>query len=204
MDEECKPGGSAYRLRSDLWHNTKQGNMTLDDFYNKIERLWFVQFQLWGAQSISQRCLPVQSEQSRHYTVSDWAAVKRRCQSLKLQPSAYKELSKDNQTKQGNRTVSVHQYKHWCKCFCQLTSPSENTSDSKEVSKAKRQPKMQPGQTSSSSHHNPTKRVVHHGKTTRASKTSSLKVIAHNVVISSTKTTSDAQWADINVRYVQR
>ena len=42
LDEECKPGGSAYRLRSDLWHNTKQGNMTLDDFYNKIERLWFV------------------------------------------------------------------------------------------------------------------------------------------------------------------
>ena len=39
LDEECKPGGSAYRLRSDLWHNTKQGNMTLDDFYNKIERL---------------------------------------------------------------------------------------------------------------------------------------------------------------------
>ena len=28
LDEECKPGGSAYRLRSDLWHNTKQGNMT--------------------------------------------------------------------------------------------------------------------------------------------------------------------------------
>ena len=23
LDEECKPGGSAYRLRSDLWHNTK-------------------------------------------------------------------------------------------------------------------------------------------------------------------------------------
>ena len=39
LDEECKPGGSAYRSRSDLWHNTKQGNMTLDDFYNKIERL---------------------------------------------------------------------------------------------------------------------------------------------------------------------
>ena len=39
LDEECKPGGSAYRLRSDVWHNTKQGNMTLDDFYNKIERL---------------------------------------------------------------------------------------------------------------------------------------------------------------------
>ena len=37
LDEECKPGGSAYRSRSDLWHNTKQGNMTLDDFYNKIE-----------------------------------------------------------------------------------------------------------------------------------------------------------------------
>ena len=39
LDEECKPGGSAYRSRSDLWHNTKQGNMTPDDFYNKIERL---------------------------------------------------------------------------------------------------------------------------------------------------------------------
>ena len=39
LDEECKPGGSAYRSRSDLWHNTKQGNMTLDDFYNKIKRL---------------------------------------------------------------------------------------------------------------------------------------------------------------------
>ena len=39
LDEECKPGDSAYRSRSDLWHNTKQGNMTLDDFYNKIERL---------------------------------------------------------------------------------------------------------------------------------------------------------------------
>ena len=39
LDDECKPGGSAYRSRSDLWHNTKQGNMTLDDFYNKIERL---------------------------------------------------------------------------------------------------------------------------------------------------------------------
>ena len=23
LDEECKPGGSAYRSRSDLWHNTK-------------------------------------------------------------------------------------------------------------------------------------------------------------------------------------
>ena len=32
LDEECKPGGSAYRSRSDLWHNTKQGYMTLDDF----------------------------------------------------------------------------------------------------------------------------------------------------------------------------
>ena len=39
LDEECKPGGSAYRSRSDLWHNTKQGNMTLDGFYNKFERL---------------------------------------------------------------------------------------------------------------------------------------------------------------------
>ena len=39
LHEKCKPGGSAYRLRSDLWHNTKQGNMTLDDFYNKTERL---------------------------------------------------------------------------------------------------------------------------------------------------------------------
>ena len=39
LDEECKHGGSAYRSRFDLWHNTKQGNMTLDDFYNKIERL---------------------------------------------------------------------------------------------------------------------------------------------------------------------
>ena len=39
LDEECKPGGSAYRSRSDLWRNTKQGNMTLDDFYNKMERL---------------------------------------------------------------------------------------------------------------------------------------------------------------------
>ena len=39
LDEESKPGGSAYRSRSDLWHNTKQGNMTLDDFYNKIKRL---------------------------------------------------------------------------------------------------------------------------------------------------------------------
>ena len=39
MDEECKPGGSAYRSRFDLWHNTKQGNMVLDDFYNNIERL---------------------------------------------------------------------------------------------------------------------------------------------------------------------
>ena len=38
LDEECKPGASANRLRSDLWHNTKQGNMTLDDFYNKIEK----------------------------------------------------------------------------------------------------------------------------------------------------------------------
>ena len=38
LDEECKPGGSTYRSRSDLWHNTNQGNMTLDDFYNKIER----------------------------------------------------------------------------------------------------------------------------------------------------------------------
>ena len=37
LDEECKPGGNAYRSRSDLWHNTKQGNMTLDDFYNKIK-----------------------------------------------------------------------------------------------------------------------------------------------------------------------
>ena len=42
LDEECKPGGSVYRSRSDLWHNTKQANMTLDDFYSKIERLWFV------------------------------------------------------------------------------------------------------------------------------------------------------------------
>ena len=39
LDEECKPGVSAYRSRLDLWHNTKQGYMTLDDFYNKIERL---------------------------------------------------------------------------------------------------------------------------------------------------------------------
>ena len=37
LDEECKPGGSAYRLRSDLWHNTKQGNMTLDDFTIKSQ-----------------------------------------------------------------------------------------------------------------------------------------------------------------------
>ena len=43
LDEECKPGGSAYRSRSDLWHNTKQGNMTLDDFYNKIERICYKQ-----------------------------------------------------------------------------------------------------------------------------------------------------------------
>ena len=40
LDEECKSGGSAYRSRSNLWHNTKQGNMTLDDFYNKIKRLY--------------------------------------------------------------------------------------------------------------------------------------------------------------------
>ena len=105
LNEECKLGGSAYRSRADLWHNTKQSNMTLDDFYNKIKRLWFVQFQPWGAQSISQGCLSVQFEQSRHYTMSDWAVVKRRCQSLKLQPPAYQELSKDYQAKQGNRTI---------------------------------------------------------------------------------------------------
>ena len=39
LNEECKPGGSAYRSRDDLWHNTKQCNMALDDFYNKIKRL---------------------------------------------------------------------------------------------------------------------------------------------------------------------
>ena len=65
-------------------------------------------------------------------------------------------------------------------------SIQENTSDSKEVSKAKRQPKGAASQTSSSSHHNPAKRVSHHGKTTRASRTSSLKVIAHDVVILNT------------------
>ena len=48
-------------------------------------------------------------------------------------------------------------------------------------------------QTSNSSHHGPAKRVVHHGKTTRANRTLNPKVIAHDVVISSTKTTSDAQ-----------
>ena len=48
-------------------------------------------------------------------------------------------------------------------------------------------------QTSSSSHHNPAKRVVLHGKTTRESKILSLKVIAHDVVILNTKTTSGAQ-----------
>ena len=45
----------------------------------------------------------------------------------------------------------------------------------------------------SRSHHNPAKTVVHHGKTTRASRTSSLNMIAHDVVILNTKTTSDAQ-----------
>ena len=39
LHEECKPGGSAHRSRSDLRHNTKQGNMTLDNFYNEIKRL---------------------------------------------------------------------------------------------------------------------------------------------------------------------
>ena len=37
------------------------------------------------------------------------------------------------------------------------------------------------------------KEFVHHGKTTRANRTLNPKVIVHDVVISSTKTASDAQ-----------
>ena len=107
----------------------------LDDFYNKIKRLWFVQFQPWGAQSISQGYLSVQFEQSRHYTMSDWAVVKRRYQSLKLQPPVYQELSKDYRAKQGNRTVFVHQYKHWWKCLNQVIKTAHKN-QWKEVPKA--------------------------------------------------------------------
>ena len=63
----------------------------------------------------------------------------------------------------------------------------------KRSTKSQKATKNAISQTSNSSHHNPAKRVVHHGKTTRANTTLNPKVIAHDVVISSTKAASDAQ-----------
>ena len=63
--------------------------------------MWFMQLQPWGAQSISQRCLSAQSEQSRHNTMSDWAAVKRRCQSLKVQSRSSVTCSQEDHSRQG-------------------------------------------------------------------------------------------------------
>ena len=74
-----------------------------------------------------------------------------------------------------------------------LLHHQQNTSDLKRSIKSQKATKNATSQTSSSSHHNPAKRVVHHGKTIRANRTQNLKVIAHDVVISSTKTASDAQ-----------
>ena len=64
--------------------------------------MWFVQFQPWGAQSISQRCLSAQSEQSRHNTMSDWATVKRRHQSLKVQSRSSVTCSQEDHSRQGH------------------------------------------------------------------------------------------------------
>ena len=47
-------------------------------------------------------------------------------------PQGIQKLSKYHRTKQGKRTVFVHQYKHWYKCFSQFTSLSADTSDSKK------------------------------------------------------------------------
>ena len=165
--------------------------------------MWSMQLQPWGAQSISQRCLLVQSEQSRHNTISDWAVVKRRPQSFTLQPSIHKELSKDYWTKQGNWTIFVHQCKHWCKCFCQLTLPSVNTSDPKKSSKSQKAAKNATSWINNSSHHNPTKRVILCGKKTRAIRTPSQMMIAHDVVILSTKISPDALPVDTSVRSAQ-
>ena len=96
LDEECKPGGSAYRSRSDLWHNTKQGNMTLDDFYNKIERLCnLCSFSPEEHKAFHRDAFlfNLSNQGTTQWVIEQ--KPKRRCQSLILQPSACQELSKD-------------------------------------------------------------------------------------------------------------
>ena len=65
------------------------------------------------------RCLSVQFEQSRHYTMSEWAAVKRRCQSLKVQSRSNVTCSQEDHSRQSRvwwdaeycaRTVSQASY----------------------------------------------------------------------------------------------
>ena len=58
-------------------------------------------------------------------------------------------------------------------------------------------------QINNSSHHNPTKRVICCGKTTRAIRTPSQIMIAHDVVILNTKISPDAPPADTSVRSAQ-
>ena len=203
LDEECKPGGSVYRSRSDLWHNTKQGNMTLDDFYNKIERLCdLCSFSPEEHKAFHRDAflLNLSNQGTTQWVIEQLS--KENPNPSHFSPQYIKNLAKTIEQNRATRTIFVHQCKHWCKCLSTYSTISKHKWP-KRSTKSQKAAKNATSRINNSSWHNPTKRVILCGKTTRAIRIPSQIMIAHDVVILSTKISPDAPPADTSVRSAQ-
>ena len=209
LDEECKPRGSAYRSRSDLWHNTKQGNLTLDDFYNKIKRLC-------DLCSFSPKEHKAFHRDAFLFNLSNQGTIQQVIEQLSKEdanPSNFSPQHIKNLAKTIEQNRAIGQY----------LSTNANTGENASINLLRHQctrisEKYQKPNKSKCSQFNqqqqspqPKKRVIHNGmimmkviiKITKT-KRSSNQMIALDVVIIDTKKASDVQPIDTSAKFVQR
>ena len=117
--------------------------------------MWFVQFQPQGAQSISEiPFCPIWAIKALH----EWfSSCQKKMPIPQLQPSTYKELCKDNQTKTGQQDSICPLMQTLVQMLLSTYFAIKEHKWLKRSIKSQKATKITASQTSSSSHHNPTK-----------------------------------------------